>query len=142
MPVTLNDISLLDPELDAELKRWRVAIERANAWAVGGGCEFDEGDFGFALFVGGRKSGGRHAVVMEPGIEPAPDDDTLGTGPIMLRKRDGADLEDDKQGVLWINFTTFIPPGTRITVVPDGKDWTIPGANCPPDDPAPAPPAP
>lgn len=136
MPVRLNDVTFYDDDLDAEFRRWREAIERANLWTVGGVATFDEGAAGFSLFIPGReKSTARHAVVLSPGISAAPDADTLGSGQIMLRKRDGVDLTDDVEGTLYINFTVPIPTGTRVTVVPDGKDWTIPGANCPPSGP-------
>jgi hypothetical protein len=129
--VGLNDITFFDEDLDREFRRRREMIEASRNWAITG-AQYNQTPAGQTLFIPGNRSHGRHAVVMSPGISAAPDADTLGSGPIMLRKRDGNALTDDVTGVCRINFTTAIPTGTRITVVPDGDDWTIPGANCPP----------
>jgi hypothetical protein len=124
-----------DPEVTAAFALISDLLKRALKWEVGGGLSFDSGPTGQTLW-GGRGGGGdgQHAVVMAGGISPAPDDDTLGQGPIMLREDDGeGNLTDGEESVCWINFTVGIPEGTRITVVPYRGDWTIPGADCPPD---------
>lgn len=131
-----------EPEINAELERWRLAIIASRRWSVGGpGLEYDDGPDGHSLHgKGGNPTSARHAVVLEPGISGKPGPDELGTGPIMLRTRDAeGNLEDDEEGVLWINFTDPIEAGTHITVVPDGSDWTIPGADCPADEITPPP---
>jgi hypothetical protein len=133
----LDDINFGDETLNGVWRALREACERANRWAVSG-AELDEGPGGFALYVRNRPKEPRHAVVMSPGIDPAPDADTLGSGPIMLRTDDGeGNLTDDVEGVLWHNFTIAFETGTRLTVVPYRGDWTLPGADCPPEAEAP-----
>lgn len=133
MSVALNDISLFDDDLDATLRAWREAIERANNVTGGGVLQIDEGPAGFVFFVPNQeKPRAMAAVVLTGGISAAVGD-TLGEGTIMLRRRNGADLEDWKEAHCYSNFTFAIPETTRLGVVPDGDDWQIPGAQyCPP----------
>jgi hypothetical protein len=134
--LVLDDIDFGDGTLNAVWRALREATERANRWTVDGAAALDEGPTGFALHVRRSRGEGQHAVVLSPGISAASGPDQLGSGPVQLRNADATGaLTDGGTGICWINFTTPIAAGTRITMVPFRGDWTIPGANCPPASP-------
>lgn len=127
----LNSILTIWPDVTALLKEWKAFIERADSWSWGEGFHVRDGDAGRTVSYLPPPSA-VSAVVATGGITAAPDANTLGQGNATLRYRNGAALVDGPTVKVYSNFTMAVAAGTRIEVAPDGADYKLVGADCPP----------
>jgi hypothetical protein len=132
--VHLDDVDFGDDDINALFRSWREAIENANRWDVRiGGSSFNgSATDGYSISIPKANKGNLRAAVVTEEISAAPSADVLGSGRAMLRRRNGTALTDDVDVLVLNNFTKSVSVGTRIVVGPEGADWLLIGANCPP----------
>jgi hypothetical protein len=130
--VRLDDLDFGNDEANATAKKWREAIENANRWSVTiGKFRFDgSGTNGYSLAVPEAR-GARFGVVTTAITTGGTN--TAGTGKVMLQKRVGTDLSDDREVDVYTNFvlTASIAVGRKVVVSYEGPDWILVGAQCP-----------
>jgi hypothetical protein len=127
----LNDITFYDADLDAEFKRWREAIEKANRWSVAPPLALDESSGGRLLTVRGPTAPGR-AVVGSGGVTASPGASAFGVGSGVLWIRgSGVNLVNRGTVKLFNPFKVAFVSGELLVVVPDREGYLIMGADCP-----------
>jgi hypothetical protein len=131
---TLDDLRVgPDENVWEGFRKWREAIENANNVTVTGDCTFSGGPGqGWALDIPKRGGGSTvYAGVVTEAISAAPSDDTMGSGKVMLKTRDGADLADLREVDTYSYYSIEITVGTHVKVALDGPDGILLGADCP-----------
>lgn len=129
-PIRLPRIEGITQDVDNIIDRYCTAIERALNVSAEAPLEVSIGQNGVAFRMG-PLPGAKWARTTSGGISAA-SGDTLGSGDVVLRDRDGATLTDGATVKCYSNFTVAITHPRRLLVVPDQGDWALAGADCPP----------
>lgn len=113
--VSLDDLTIGDPEVDATFRKWREAIELSLSWEVGGSADFFAGPNGLELLVK-RPQAVRIAKVGSSGI-PAMSGTTPGSGGVTLYTFNGTTLAVSADAATAYNLHTSDPVAANAWVM-------------------------